>query len=66
MKTKYIKITRSDADGSYIEEKKNLRDVLDAEFLDELDNTEPGTSVTFTVVEMEQELFENLAEFQGW
>jgi hypothetical protein len=58
--TKYIKVERSDAPGSYIEEFKNILNILDGEF----DN--PGVQIILTVVEMSQEEYESLPEFSGW
>jgi hypothetical protein len=62
---KYIKITRSDVGGSYIERKENLPNMVEGEF-DDLEDLAPGTTITLTVVEMPEEEYANLPEFTGW
>ena len=62
---KYIKITRSDTKGSYIQEKQDLSSILSAEF-DDLDYLDQGVSITLTVVEMSPEKYKKLPEFIGW
>lgn len=62
---KFIKITRSDTVGSYLEEKKNLPGIVEGE-LDDLEFLEPGTQIILTVVEMSQEEHDSLPEFTGW
>jgi hypothetical protein len=62
---KYVHIERSDTAGNYIDEIKSLPQVLDGE-LDDIDYIEPGTQIILTIVEMSQEEFENLPEFEGW
>ncbi len=62
---KFVKIERSDTAGNYIDEIKSLPQVLDGE-LSDIDYIEPGTQIILTVVEMSQEEFENLPEFEGW
>ena len=62
---KYIKITRSDTDGSYIVTKRGAMSVIDAEF-DMMEYDKPGTTVALTVVEMPEHEFANLKEFDGW
>ena len=62
---KFMKIERSDTAGSYIDEIKSLPQVLDGE-LDDIDYIEPGTQIILTIVEMSQEEFESLPEFEGW
>ena len=63
--SKFVKIERSDTAGSYIDEIKSLPQVLDGE-LDDIDYIEPGTQIILTIVEMSQEEFESLPEFEGW
>ena len=63
---KYIKITRSDVEGSYIVPKEDISDAVDGEIITDLDYVEPGTSVTLTIVEMTEEEYEKLEEFAGW
>ena len=41
-------------------------DLLAAAIEGELENLETGESITLTVVEMSQEEFDALPEFQGW
>lgn len=62
---KFVKIERSDTAGSYVDEIKSLPQVMDGE-LSDIDYTEPGTQIILTIVEMSQEEFENLPEFEGW
>jgi hypothetical protein len=62
---KYIKVTRSNVKGSYIQEKRDLMGIIDGEF-DDLDYLDPGVSITLTVVEMPEEEYAKLPEFSGW
>jgi hypothetical protein len=62
---KYIKVTRSDTKGSYIQEKKDLPYIMDNEF-DDFDDLDLGVSITLTVVEMSPEKYAKLPEFIGW
>lgn len=66
MVKRYFKITRSDCPGSYIEEDFNIKNALDAELDGMLEYSNVGDSVTITVVEMEEEDFDELEEFTGW
>jgi|WetSurMetagenome_2_1015567.scaffolds.fasta_scaffold00049_28 hypothetical protein len=61
---KLIKITRNDAEGSYIERFEKLPDVIDGEIIS--GDQEVGTSVTLTIVEMSEEEYLALPEFMGW
>lgn len=61
----YVKIERSDAAGSYIEDAKGVRTAMDGE-LDDLQYLAPGTTITLTVVKMTPEEYEALPEFEGW
>lgn len=63
---KYIKITRSDADGAIIVSKEHLLDEVNAEFLDQLDDQTLNESLILTIIEMPQEEFDKLEEFDGW
>ena len=63
---RYIKVTRSDADGSYIETIENVMNAFDTEVIDQADWKEPGDSVTFTVIEMTPEEYAAITEFTGW
>lgn len=65
MKKKYIKITRSDVDGNYTITQDELLGVVEGE-LDGLEYLPDGTQVIMTVVEMEENEYEKLPEFQGW
>lgn len=58
----YIKVTRSDTRGSYVQPIDQLRQTLDAE----LDGIEVGVTVTIEVVEMTKAEYEALSEFEGW
>ena len=62
---KYIRITRSDTPGGYVDLVKNTAGLVDAE-LDGIDYLDPGTSVTLTVVEMSEREYAELPEFTGW
>jgi hypothetical protein len=59
----YVQVTRSDTPGSYVQRIEDVRHALDGE-LD--DCTEVGVSITFTVINMTDEEYEKLSEFQGW
>ncbi len=59
---KYIRVTRSDVDGSFTIPLDNFCDVIDAE----LEGTEIGESMILTIVEMPEEEYVKLPEFMGW
>ena len=58
----YIKVTRNDMPGSYVQKIEEIGNALDGE----LDGATPGTAITFTLVEMTDEEYENTPEFEGW
>ena len=58
----YIKITRTDAEGSCTVALGEIRHIIETE----LDGTATGESVTLTVIEMSPEAYEELPEFNGW
>lgn len=62
---KFIKIERSDTTGNYIEQKKDLARMIEGE-LDDIEYLEAGTQIILTVVEMSQDEYETLSEFDGW
>lgn len=62
---KYIKVTRNDADGSYIQPFNELHQIIDGEF-DGFEYIEPGTSITLEVIELADGEYESLPEFAGW
>jgi hypothetical protein len=62
---KFIKIERSDTAGSYIEELKDIPQMIDGEF-DDIEYLASGTQMILTIVEMSQEEYEALPEFDGW
>ncbi len=62
---KYIKVTRSDTSGSYIDTLQNIPDFINSEF-DDFNYLDPGVSITLTIVEMPKDEFDNLPEFDGW
>ena len=62
---KYVKITRSDAGGSCIQTVNELEHCIGSEF-DDIEDMQPGVSVTLTVVEMAKEEYAKLDEFMGW
>jgi hypothetical protein len=61
---KFIKITRSDAEGSYVERLEKLPEVIDGEILG--GDQEAGTSITLTIIEMPEEEYLKSPEFMGW
>lgn len=65
MKRKYIKVERSDTAGNYVDELKDIPQIIDGE-LDDFDYLPAGTQLILTVVEMEESEFETLPEFEGW
>jgi hypothetical protein len=46
--------------------KIKLANVIDGEVVENLDYAEPGTEVTLTIVEMTEQEYEKLDEFEGW
>lgn len=62
---KFIQVTRSDAQGKYVQRKSELPSAMDGE-LDDFDDLPAGTSITLTVVEMTEEEYSALPEFTGW
>jgi hypothetical protein len=62
---KYIKVTRSDVSGSYTMPVKDLITVIDSEF-DDIEFYDAGTQIQLTVVEMNEEEYNNAPEFEGW
>jgi len=62
---KYIKVTRSDVQGSYIQPVKDIPGIVQGE-LDDIEYLSPGVSVALTVVEMPEEEYAKLPEFAGW
>jgi|WetSurSiteA1Bulk_404760.scaffolds.fasta_scaffold01794_10 hypothetical protein len=58
----YAKITRSAADGSYIIPLELLEDAINGE----KDGNETGESIIVTFIEMDDEEYSKLEEFQGW
>jgi hypothetical protein len=63
---RYYKITRSDCQGSYIKEDFNIKNALDAELFGMLEYSSVGDYITITVIEMDEEEFNELEEFKGW
>jgi len=67
---KFIQVTRSDVGGRYVQRPANGRvawasSILEGE-LDDINFLDPGTTITFTVVEMSEEEYAKLPEFEGW
>jgi len=62
---KFLRITRSDVEGSYVQSVAEAEGVIAGEF-DDIEHLASGTSVTFTVVEMSQEDYDDMPEFTGW
>jgi hypothetical protein len=61
----YAKISYNDM-GSYIEPLENLMDVLQGEFGAIVECAEGGEEWIIEIIEMEEQDFENLPEFDGW
>lgn len=59
---KYLKVTRFDVGGSYIQPLSKMGDVVDGEFSD----AEAGDKIILELVEMPEEDYERLPEFMGW
>jgi hypothetical protein len=62
---KYLQISRSDYGMGYVECAEGMLMTLESEFED-LQDLEVGTKFSLTVVEMTEEEFNKLPEFQGW
>lgn len=62
---RYIKITRSDVDGSYIQPVELIGNAVDGE-LDDIDYYELGTKLILEIIEMHPDDYEQLPEFGGW
>jgi len=61
---RYVKITRGDMSGSYVEPytPRDVMNVIDGEFSD----AELGEKITLELIEMTEEEYDALPEFQGW
>ena len=57
----YVQVSRP-GQGSYVDEVKNLPDILDGEF----DMKEVGSKVCFEFIEMDEAEYAKLKEFDGW
>ena len=62
---RFIKITRSDTQGSCIQRIEEVPGIVSAE-LGDVNWIEPGTTISLAVVEMSYEEFDALPEFMGW
>ena len=60
--SKYVRVTRNDVKGSYIQRIEDVKYALDGE----LDGAKVGDAITFTVIELPDEEYDNSPEFQGW
>jgi hypothetical protein len=65
MKKLYAKISHGDY-GSFIETLDNIGDAIDGEFDDINEFAKLGQKWTIEIIEMEEEDFNNLEEFQRW
>lgn len=65
MKKKYLKVTRNDIVGSYIQPLSVLVGCIEGEF-DGIEWMEVGTALTLTVVELDEDEYDCLEEFMGW
>jgi hypothetical protein len=63
--SKFIKVTRSDLPGSYTQRWAEIASAIAAE-LEDANEYEPGTVISLEVIEMDEEEYEKLPEFQGW
>ena len=61
-KSKYIKITNIEADGSYIQPTSEIFNAIDGE----LDDLSQPTTLRFEVIEITDEEYEALPEFAGY
>lgn len=61
-KSKYIRITNVEADGSYIQPVAELMQALDGE----LDDLSEPVNLKFEAVERTDEEYENLPDFPGY
>lgn len=66
MNKKYIKITRNNISGGYIEKIENLHSCIDSEFINTIDDNNVGDSLILTIIELTEEEYNNLKEFSGW
>lgn len=62
---RFIKVTRSDLPGGYIQPADEVAEAIDGEF-DWIEDMQPGTTFHLQVVEMDPAEVEKLEEFQGW
>ena len=59
---KYIKITRADERGSYVQPMEEVYSAIDGEFMDGT----LGSKITLELLEMTDTEYEKLPEFTGW
>jgi hypothetical protein len=59
---KYVRVTRNDVKGNYVQRIEDVKHALDGE----LDGAKVGDAITFTVIELPDEEYDNSPEFQGW
>jgi len=62
---KFAKISREDY-GFYIQPLDLLKDALSGEFDGVEEYAEVGDKITIEIIEMPEEEFDNLPEFEGW
>jgi hypothetical protein len=62
---KYIKVSRSDMPGAYTNTVEGVAGCVEGE-LDGIEWLPAGMSITLTVVEMSEEEYAKLPEFEGW
>lgn len=62
---KYARITISESGGAYIQPVSELANAIDAEF-DSAEFMEAGFKLTIELVDMTDEEYEKLPEFDGW
>ncbi len=63
--SKYIRFSRSDLSGSYIQPLSKISEAVQTEF-EYMDEIESGTIISLEVVDMTEQEYENLPEFTGW
>jgi hypothetical protein len=66
MMATYVKISRPNIGGSYIQPLDQLANAIDAEFDGVKEWAEPGEIISFEFIEMDDEAYKLLPEFDGW
>jgi hypothetical protein len=65
--SKYVKVTRPDCGKTnYAQPVREIRNILDGEFDGFEEWAEVGDIIQFEVIEMDDEEYSKLKEFEGW